>query len=220
MKRINYLLLLAILGFTTSYAKSGGYETAMQNSIETMYKSQTVADFLNVANTFDRIGAAEKDKWLPYYYSAYSYIMMSTIEEDKTLVDGYLDQAEMQIDKSAKLEGDKVELLALRAFASMMRIGVDPATRGQEYSMKSVGFLQQAMQLNNSNPRVVLMMGQMQYGTAQFFGSGTDEACATFSTAKDLFEKQEASNLGLLPTWGKPQAESMLKRCGETTNDN
>lgn len=219
MKKTLFTLVAMALTFATTFGK-GGYETAMHYAIDSLYSAQTVSDFNSVANMFERIGNAEKDRWLPYYYSAYAYAMMSTQERDKSLVDGYLDKAEANMDKSEKLKGDKVELLALRAFANMMRIGVDPATRGQEYSMKSVGYLQQAMQIDNINPRVVLMMGQMQYGTAQFFGSGTGEACSTFLNAKELFEKEANSDRGLLPAWGKPQAEGMLKMCSETTEDN
>lgn len=219
MKKIINTLFLLVASIASSFG-SGGYELAMQNAISKMYSAQNVSEFLTVANTFERIGAAEKDKWLPYYYSAYSYIMMAAVEKNMSLVDGYLDNAEKQIASSEKLKGDEVELLALRGFANMMRIGVDPATRGQEYSMKSVSFLQQAMQIDNTNPRVILMLGQMQYGTAQFFGSGTEEACATFSSANNLFEKEAQDNHGLLPAWGKPQAEAMLKKCSETTDDN
>ena len=219
MKKI--LFTLVAMAFTVAITLGkGGYETAMQNAINALYNAQTVSDFNAVANTFERIGNAEKDKWLPFYYSAYAHIMMATGEKDVTQIDGYLDKAETLISISEKLEGDKVELLALRGFANMMRIGVDPATRGQQYSMKSVGNLQQAMQIDGKNPRVLLMMGQMQHGTAQFFGSGTEEACATFSTAKNLFEQEASSDHGLLPAWGKPQAEAMLKKCTETTKDN
>lgn len=96
----------------------------------------------------------------------------------------------------------------------MMRISVDPATRGQEYSMKSAGFLQQANQLDDQNPRVMLMMAHMQYGAAQFFGAGTEEACKQFSSSVAHFEKEEKEGRGILPGWGKLQAESMLAQCG------
>ncbi len=211
---------LTILSFFLLSFTNGGYEKAMENTLAQMHKAKTQVDILAVANKFGRIGAAEKDKWLPNYYSAYCYVMMTTVEEDVTKWDGYLDTADKILEKTAKFKkADMVEILALKGFAAMMRISVDPATRGQEYSMKSAGFLQQANQLNNQNPRVNLLMAQMLYGTAQFFGSGTEEACQKFANAKELFLKETAESRGLLPVWGKPQAEAMLAKCADTTKD-
>ena len=95
----------------------------------------------------------------------------------------------------------------------MMRINVDPAVRGQEYSMKSVAFLQQANQLDNNNPRAILMLGQMQFGTAQFFGSGVEEACEMFARSKELFDLELDEDRGIQPSWGRPNAAAMLKNC-------
>ncbi len=203
------VLSLFLLSFT-----KGGYETAMESTLEQMHKAETQIEILVVANKFERIGAAEKSKWLPYYYAAYCYIMMTTVEEELTKWDSYLDTADGILEKSTKFKkADMVEILALKGFSTMMRISVDPAARGQEYSMKSAAFLQQANQLDDQNPRVNLMMAQMLYGTARFFGSGTDEACQKFMDAKDLLEKEETQGRGILPAWGKPQVESMLAKC-------
>jgi hypothetical protein len=139
--------------------------------------------------------------------------MMTTREKDVTKWDAYLDTADARAGKSEKLGGNRVEVLALKGFASMMRINVDPAIRGQEYSMKAVGFLKQAEQLSDKNPRVVLMLAQMQYGTAQFFGSGTEEACIMFQKSKKLFDSEAEVDRGILPSWGRPNALAMLKNC-------
>lgn len=212
---------LTILSFLLLSFTKGGYKSAMESTLTEMHKAQMLIDIQGVANKFDRIGAAEKDKWLPYYYSAYCYVMMTTQEKDLTKWDGYLDTADKTLDKVVKLKNaDMVEILALKGFSNMMRISVDPATRGQEYSMKSASFLQQAHQLDNENPRVNLMMAQMLFGTAQFFGSGTEDACQKFMDSKSLFEKEETDGRGLLPSWGKPQVESMLKQCATSTKDN
>ncbi len=212
------LTILSI--FLLSFTK-GDYEKVMQGTLDQMHQTQTVADIQTVANKFERIAIAEKNKWLPYYYSAYCYVMMTTQEKDLTKWDGYLDTADGILNKAVKLKKpDMVEILALRGFSNMMRISVDPANRGQEYSMKSAVFLQQAHLLDEQNPRVNLMMAQMLYGTAQFFGKGTDEACEKFMNAKALFEKEESEGRGILPAWGRPLLESMLKKCTTPTKDN
>ncbi len=218
MKKILYTLT-ALSFFLFSFTQ-GGYEKAMETAIEEMYQMNGIEGLLASANKFERIGTAEKDKWLPSYYQAHCYIMMTTVEEDLTKWDGYLDTADGILEETAKFKKvDMAEILALKGFAAMMRIPVDPATRGQEYSMKSAALLQQANQINNQNPRVNLLMAQMLYGTAQFFGSGTEEACQKLANAKELFLKEETEGRGLLPAWGKPQAESMLAKCADTTKD-
>ncbi len=216
-KSILYPLIISVV-FLFSFNKNG-YHTAMKDTIDVLYQAKIQQELMDVANKFERIGIAEKDKWLPYYYSAYCFVLMSTIEKDISKLDGYLDIADGNIEKAEKLKGDIVEILTLKGFSSMMRIGVDPATRGQEYSMKSVAFLQQANQLDGQNPRVVLMLAQMQYGTAQFFGSGTAEACAQFSNAKKLFEEEENDSESILPSWGKQQAQVMLEQCNNITEN-
>ncbi len=212
MKNLLLTTLISASALLLSF-NTGGYESAMKSTLDDMKKVQNLADLVVIANKFDRIGTAEKDQWLPYYYSAYCYILMTTQESDLTKWDSYLNTADINIEKSEKLNPNMVEILALRGFSSMMRINVDPAVRGQEYSMKSVGYLQQANQLNDQNPRVILMLAQMQYGTAQFFGSDTAPICDQFKKAVELFDQQSNDSDSILPSWGKPQAQSMVKNC-------
>lgn len=204
------MIISTVLLFSFNIKK---YEAAMKNALGVLDQAESQAEWINVANKFERIGTAEKDKWLPYYYSAYCYILMTTTENDLTKMDRYLDIADSNIEKAEKLNGNKVEILTLKGFSTMMRIIVDPATRGQEYAMRSSEFLQQANQIDDENPRVHLMLAQMQYGTAQFFGSDTEEACALFSKAKTKFEEEENAVIGILPSWGKHQVQTMLDQC-------
>jgi hypothetical protein len=213
MMKDSYFFSLITLSFFLLSFSGSGYEAAMRNNIAAMEKAQDHTALVAIANKFDRIGAAEKDEWLPYYYAAYCYVMMTAHEKDVAKWDAYLDTADDKISKSENLGGKKVETLALRGFASMMRINVDPAVRGQEYSMKAVGFLRQAQQLDDQNPRVLLMLAQMQYGTAQFFGSGTEEACEMFNKSIKLFDLEAQEEQGILPSWGRPNAIAMLKNC-------
>lgn len=220
MKNILIYALTILSIFLLAFTK-GGYEKAMETTIEEMHKINGVEGLQFSANKFERIATAEKNKWLPYYYSAYCYVMMTTQEKDLTKWDGYLDEADRTLDKAAKLKKpDMAEILALRGFSNMMRISVDPSVRGQEYSMKSAAFLQQAHLLDSENPRVNLMMAQMLFGTAQFFGKGTEEACQKFTSAKGLLEAEETEGRGIMPAWGKPQVESMLRQCAAPTKDN
>lgn len=207
------LLIIILTSFLLLSFDDGGYDKAMKETLGSMNEAQSSMDLLNTANKFERIAVAEKDKWLPYYYQAYCYVLASAMDSEATKTDAYLDMADTNIAKADQLKGDEVELLALKGFSAMMRIGVDPATRGQEYSMKSSSYLQQANKLDDSNPRVMLMLGQMQFGTAQFFNADTAPICELFKKASESFDNDAESADPLWPAWGKEQALFMLKKC-------
>ena len=143
MKKL-VILLFSLLSFAT-YSQNK-YEQAMNSTIEAIGNFETADDLLRLASKFERIAAAEQDKALPYYYSAYCYILLSSVDKDVSKIDYYLDMADSNIGKAEEMKDLDVELLVLRGFSSMMRITADPATRGQEYSMKSVEYLQSANQ--------------------------------------------------------------------------
>ena len=72
--------------------------------------------------------------------------------------------------------------------------------------------LGKALSMNPENPRALSLMAQMQYGTAQFFKSSTEEACATGRKAVEKFESYKNDNV-LAPLWGKESALAFVKRC-------
>jgi hypothetical protein len=49
------------------------YVSKMKETLQAMDQCQTVENYQKVANTFEVIALAEKDKWLPYYYCALTY---------------------------------------------------------------------------------------------------------------------------------------------------
>ncbi|MEP6847201.1 MAG: hypothetical protein ABI861_14415, partial [Panacibacter sp.] len=63
----------------------------MQKNIQSVYTAQNIPELQNVVNTFERIAAAEKTKWEPFYYASFGYIMMSNQGTDNAKKDAYLD---------------------------------------------------------------------------------------------------------------------------------
>lgn len=207
----NALTLLFVL-FTTALIAQDKYTENMSKNIMVGYKAQSVAEHQEAANAMERIAAAEKTKWEPFYYASYNYIMMSNIEKEVAKKDSYLDLATKALDQAKTLKPNDSEIITLEGFIYMMRLTVDPATRGQEYSGKAHRSFGQAVTLNPENPRALMLMGQMQYGTAQFFNSPTTEACATIQKSLEKFETYKADNV-LAPQWGKAFAESLKGNC-------
>jgi hypothetical protein len=215
MKTTNLLVLAVVLLLVTAgslNADDTRYIEAMQKNIQAVYKAKSVTDLQGSVNSLDRIAAAEKVKWEPYYYVSFAYILMSNFEQDAAKKDLYLDQANASIEKAVSINDNESEIIALVGFIHMMRVAVDPASRGAQYSGMAMQAFGKATSLNPENPRALALMAQMQYGTAKFFGSPATEACATLDAALQKFDSYKSDN-PLAPQWGREMALGLKKEC-------
>ena len=204
--------MLIVMLATPAFSNDEKYRQTMLKNIETVYKAETIDQLLGSVNTFERIASAEKTKWEPQYYAAFGYIMMATREKDGSRKDTYLDQALSAIEKAKAIVPTESEVIALEGFVHMIRVSVDPATRGPRFAGLAMQTFGKAIELNPENPRALALLAQMQYGTAQFFGSSTAEACGTGKKAVEKFDTFKSDN-PLAPVWGRPMAESMITHC-------
>lgn len=209
MKALFAIILTLIVSTLTAQDK---YTETMLKNIDAAYKAKTLAEHQAAANAFERVAAAEKTKWEPYYYAAFSNIMMANLETEGSKKDAFLDLAAKDLDQAKAINANDSEITALEGFVHMIRVTVDPATRGQEYSGKAFRSFSTAVALNPENPRALALLAQMQYGTAQFFGSSTAEACGTVEKSLQKFETYKAES-ALSPQWGKQMAEGMKSNC-------
>lgn len=208
----NHLLFFVLLVGSVAFASDGKYIEAMTKNIELVYKAQTIEELQNIVNTFDRIANAEKTKWEPFYYSAFGNVMMANLEKDAARKDGYLDLALAANEKAKAIDANESEIIAMEGFINMIRLTVDPATRGQQYSMLSMQAFSKAVGLNPENPRALSLMAQMQFGTAKFFGTPPTEACSTTAKAIEKFATYKSDN-PLAPRWGRQMTEELSKNC-------
>ncbi len=211
MKKSIVLIIGILVAVTTLYANDK-YTEAMQKGMDQLSEARSPEAFLEVSNTFSRISAVEQDKWIPAYYAAYTLTMYAAMNNDPKLKDDYLDQAEGYLKKASSIEEKNVEVMALQGFIYMLRISVDPQSRGPEYSGKSGTILSKAMELDPNNPRVMYFTAQLSYGTAQFFGQDGSEACKMNDRAIELFENY-SSDIPFYPSWGKNMALGFQERC-------
>lgn len=215
MKTTAIIFLLGLLGSVNfTFANDDKYAGAMAKNIQTVYTAQSIAELQDAVNTFERIGSSEKTKWEPYYYAAFGYIMMANKEQDGARKDAYLDQATALIKKADAIKANDSEIIALEGFVHMIRVTVDPASRGQQYSGLAMQTFGKAISLNPENPRALALMAQIQYGTAQFLGSSTAEACTTIDAALQKFATFKPDN-ALAPQWGKGMAEGTKAKCAK-----
>ncbi len=193
-------------------ADDPGYVEVMTRSIDSIYQAQTMEELQASINAMQRIGNAEKSKWEPHYYVAFGYILMANLEQEGNKKDAFLDLAGASLGQSTKLNENESEIVALDGFIQMIRVTVDPAARGAQYSGKAFQAYQKALALNPENPRALGLMAQMQYGMAQFFKAPTDEACAMARKALEKFDTYKSDN-PVGPQWGRGMTEGLLKNC-------
>lgn len=214
MKNLNIIpLIIGLLVLAAEFAFANDkYTEIMQKNIEVAYQAKSVEEFQSLANTFHRIAEAEKTKWEAFYYEAYAYVMMANLEKDPTKKDTMLDASLKALEAAKTLQPGESEMVALEGFVHMMRVTVDPASRGQQYSGMAFQAFNKAVAMNPENPRALALLAQMEFGTAKFFGSSTTEACATATKAVEKFENQKPASL-LSPMWGRNMAQSLKEKC-------
>ena len=202
--------LLASLSFLSH--GEDRFSKNMSSNIEALYTAGTIEELQAVANKFERIASVETDQWLPGYYSSLAYIWMATREEDLATRDKWLDQSQLMLDKSISILENDSEIIALQGFIYMMRVTVDPASRGQVYSQKAFAEFGKAVSLDERNPRAVFFKGQMEFGTAQFFKMDTAPACATMTQSLELFDNFTPKT-EIHPNWGSGYARKTIETC-------
>ena len=212
MKKI-ILSLAVLLVSLVSMAQKPEYLQAMGETLSEYANCQNVEDFQALGNKFEMIANAEKGEWLPLYYHAQCYILMSFIEQGEAAKkDGYLDVAEKSITKLIEMAPGEAEVFVLQAFYLTGRLVVNPMERGQEYGGLVGQANGKALAIDPTNPRAKMMKIQMDIGSAPYMGLDPKSFCPQ---AKELLASWDnfKPKSSLYPNWGKDQVEGIVKGC-------
>ena len=152
--RIIFTVLFTIF-VIASHANDDKFVAAMEKNIKSIYEARDIAAYQQSINAFQRIADAEKTRWEPFYYIGFGYLMMANLETDSGKKDSYLDQALVAVEKGKTVSANESELVALEGFAYMLKINVDPATRGMVYAPRATQTFEKAIALNPENPRAI-----------------------------------------------------------------
>lgn len=213
MKKLIIFPLLMLVSLCTLAQNADKYSKAMKKnlqSLDTAFKS--TASLLVVANNFERIGEAEKDQWLPYYYAAFAQANIGFMEEDKSKVDAIADKATTLLDKADALSPNNSEISCIRSMIASCRMMVDPMSRFMQYGKVSSEALERAKAQDPSNPRPYFLVGQGLKYTPEQFGGGCGTALPQIENALSRFETFKPAS-DLAPTWGKEIAEGIAADC-------
>lgn len=216
MKKSIQTIALIFASIVSAIASNDAYVQAMQKELNTMRSAATVEDLKKSANAFARIAEMNGSEWLPDYYAALAYANMgfrsqgSLAEKDELYA-----QAKKHIKKADAISPNNSEIVAVQGFITMGELAADPQSRGQHMSAEAMQMFGKAISLNRQNPRAIIMMAQMEYGMAQFFGQGPEKACGLLNSGIELLAKEEASKEegSIEPKWGKEIADRMKGMC-------
>jgi hypothetical protein len=200
--------------FITVVVADDKYETEMKKNLTKIEACRTASDFMKVANNFERIAVAENDKWLPYYYSSFLYILASYADSSNTRKDIYLDKAVKFNTIADSLDPNNSEIYTLKGMIAQARMQIDPMNRWQKYGAEATNNFTKAMEIDTLNPRPEYLIGVGLYYTPKQFGGGS-------TTAKPILEKslmkydQFVPQNDLMPKWGKEMVEQILNQIKE-----
>jgi hypothetical protein len=201
--------IFALLLSVGVFGQSDRYMAAMRRNLAQFDSAKTTADFQSLAASFERIGDAEKNQWLPYYYAGLA-LSIPAWTDDKLDKDVNAQKMLALCDKADAIEKTS-DIFEIRNMAATQQMTVDPQNRWTSFGQQASQAIQKGIELNPSNPRLYYLQGQSVFNTPEQFGGGKTKAKPIFEKAVALFKSE--STKPLHPQWGKKEAEEMLARC-------
>ena len=212
MKKI---ILISVLSFFSliTFAQSEKYTNAMKKNIALLDSAFAKPDnFLSMANTFERIGTAEKTEWLPFYYAAYCRVNYAFMQKDPAGNDPIADKATALANTADSLQSNNSEISCLKSMIASVQMLVNPQQRFMQYGAASQKEMQKAMQQDPTNPRPYMLKGQSLKYTPEQFGGGCKTALPPLEVAMEKFATFKPAS-EIYQSCGKKFTESMVKEC-------
>lgn len=207
------LCIVIFMAALTGKSQSKQFDDAMGEALSQYATCKSVSDFQQLGNRFALIANAEKTEWLPFYYHAHCYIILSFMEStDVAKKDTYLDEAEKSVVKMIELAPKESEVYALQSMLYSARLVVSPMERGQKYGALSAQSVGMALGLNANNPRAKFLKLSNEMGAATFFGKDPKEFCPQASELLANWDNFKVKS-PLYPSWGKDQVAEIVKGC-------
>jgi hypothetical protein len=203
------ILALALLITLGASAQNDKYTQVMLKNIALLDSAKSIDDLQSVAGNFDRIGDAEKTKWLPYYYAALAQTWVGWRPETKDK-DANAAKIKIYLDKAEAIEKN-AETYAVENMAATQQMLIDPQSRWATNGKDANIALQNGLKLDPNNPRLYYLQGASLFGTPPQFGGGKDKAKPVFEKSLALYKAAHPQPLD--PKWGQKQVEDMLAQC-------
>ncbi len=174
------------------------------------------SNFMKAASGFETLALSEKKEWLPFYYAGLCDVLVA-FQKPKTEIDIWCDKAESFTRKADSLSKNNSEVFVLKSMIAAARINVNKVKRGQKYGPMATRFANEAVKLNDENPRAYFVKAQATMYTPAAFGGGEKKAKPIFELVIEKSKTYKAES-SLHPTWCKAEAEQELKKMASTSS--
>lgn len=208
MKTLIFLCFLGLTGFSL-HAQHEKFRSAMLAGLEMSKTAQTLEDYQQLANHFERIANAEKKEWTPWYYAAFYNLVINFQDTDPERKSKYVALAQQQIESGLKLQPEESELMVLKVMSYYAEMAIDPM-KGMTLLGEANALIDYAKALNPENPRIYLEQAEAIYAMPVEFGGGKDKALPLLLLAREKFDKFVPAD-PLTPDWGLDRCEMLLR---------
>lgn len=207
MKQIIVIIAMLFAGQLLAQTK---YEAGMQKGLEQFAAAKSVEDMAAASAFFERIADAEKDKWLPYYYAAYTNHLTGWMNP-KADKDKVAEKSKDLLSKAEMLEKN-ADTYCMRQMIAIQQLTVDGMTRYQTYGAIAAQAIEDAKKTDANNPRIYLVEAQYMINVPAAFGGGKAVAKKLVEKSLELYGTYKPAS-AFHPTWGKDQATQLLAAC-------
>lgn len=216
MKKVLSLLVASVM-MTTAFAQSEKYTKAMEALVPSVDTTRSVEGVTSLANSFERIGNAEKTQWLPFYYAAYCNVMAGTFSlpqdgsfgDNSSITDPYADKAENLLNKAIEIVKGNTEIYCVQKMIHGLRMMGNAMSRFMTEGPQADAALAKAKEANAGNPRIYILEAQDKFYTPEQFGGSKADAKILFEKAQGLFETYKPEST-IHPNWGLPTTKYFL----------
>lgn len=197
-----------LLTVATAFSQSAKYADAMKANLSLSNSAKEPADFQAAAAAFERIGNAEKNQWLPFYYAALTQLRMGMMDKEADK-DGIAKKVYELIDKAEAINKNS-ELATLRYMNATLQLIVNPMERWQKFGAEAEAAYQSGIALDANNPRLYYLKALSLLNTPPQFGGGMEAAKPLLEKAVAARDKSKTTD-ELLPKWGVEESKKVLE---------
>jgi tetratricopeptide (TPR) repeat protein len=214
-------LLFAVVSLAGAQSEIDELILEGRKQIEEGWASFDKQIMMDARSKFERaVNADPQNKYAIYYlaYAEYRLLTQSFSKEDDETFDQMIDGAVEHCEKAIELGNGWSELKAILSALYGYKIGknwMSAITLGP----KSNSLMEEALEKEPENPRVLLIRGTSYFNKPSMFGGSVDKAQGDFENSIRSYESQKDSTL-LNPSWGYTDALTWLGKAYEAKEMN
>ncbi len=208
MRRIFLLLSFCYL-FNEGKSQSSSFTKNLEAAVVLLNKCQTRDQYVIAFAKMEELHKQDPSAWLPTYYAS---IIKARMAMKKMGDSDQLANEAIQWLTITKAIHYSDEVLCLESIVYTSKMAVNPIFRWKVYESRIKKPLEQAIALNKNNPRPYILKANLQYKMPVLFGGGCNSARPIAQKAKLAFD-QVKTDFTVMPHWGRPILEDLIKAC-------